>query len=267
MNTRYAWHSPSPQGGRRKNQQSVITERSQDGRERRKEKLASADRRNENNHEDGQKQGDGMYSRTETMEEERREGLHEPSSTTLRVDFLESLFLLSLVDDAESSHEETQNNGHEPVNGGEDGVQSVVSLLRNGCHTERFRLCDKGGIGTECSAHLHEIRSVEVTTTLEHILDCNPGTGSLLRENRVEVCPQAKSKEPDVCAGDSQINHVGDEQPVQENEATGNVVPLDHGPDRERPGNEEEHGENKPDGEIHVRQDHVHENVRLSPHD
>jgi len=42
------------------------------------------------------KQGDDMYNRAETIEEERREGLHEPSSTALCVDFLESLFLLSL---------------------------------------------------------------------------------------------------------------------------------------------------------------------------
>jgi hypothetical protein len=47
----------------------------------------------------------------------------------------------------------------------------------------------------------------------------------------MEVYPQAKSEEPDECAGNGQINHVGDEQPVQENEATGNVIPLDHGPD------------------------------------
>ena len=64
----------------------------------------------------------------------RGEYLHEPSSTALRVDLLESLFLLSLqravsscmlvivdsntclVDDAESGHEETQKNGHESVN-------------------------------------------------------------------------------------------------------------------------------------------------------
>lgn len=55
----------------------------------------------------------------------------------------------------------------------------------------------------------------------------------------MEVCPQAKGEEPDECAGDGQINHVANEQPVQENEASGNVVLLDHGTDRERPGSEE----------------------------
>jgi hypothetical protein len=195
------------------------------------------------------------------------EGLHETSSTTLRVDFLESLFLLSLVDDTHSSHEETQKNGHEPVNGGENGIQCVVGLLRYGRHAERFRLRDESRIDAECSAYLHKVRSVEITATLEHILDCNPGTGNLLGENRMEVYPQAKSEEPDECAGNGQINHVGDEQPVQENEATGNVIPLDHGPDRERPGYEEEHAKDKPDGEIHARHDHVHEDIRLSPHD
>ena len=73
----------------------------------------------------------------------------------------------------------------------------------------------------------------------DHILDCNPGAGSLFRPNRVEIFPQAKSEKPDECAGDSQVNHVGYEQPVQENEASGDVVLLDHGPDRERPGNQE----------------------------
>jgi hypothetical protein len=64
----------------------------------------------------------------------RNEKLDESTSTTLRVDLLESLFLLSLqpvisphvcvtadsdthlVDNAESSHKETQKYGHEPVN-------------------------------------------------------------------------------------------------------------------------------------------------------
>jgi len=205
---------------------------------------------------------------TEPKQQKKRgEGLHEPPPTALGVDFLESFFLLSLVDNTDSSHEETQKNGHKPVNGGENGIQSVVGLLCYGCHTERFRLCNKSRIGTECAAHLHKIRSVEVTAALEHILYCNPGTGSLLRENRVEICPEAKSEEPDECAGNGQINHVGDEQPVQENKTTGNVVLLDHGPNRERPGNEEEQTQNKPNSEIHLRQNHVHEDIGLSPHD
>ena len=47
----------------------------------------------------------------------------------------------------------------------------------------------------------------------------------------MEVCPQAKSEEPNECACNGQIDHGSDEQPVQENEATGNVILLDHGPD------------------------------------
>ena len=74
----------------------------------------------------------------------------------------------------------------------------------------------------------------------DHILDCNPGAGSLFGPNRAEVIPQAKSEEPDDCPGNSQVSHVGNEQPVQESEAPGDVVPLDHGPNREGPGNEEE---------------------------
>lgn len=56
----------------------------------------------------------------------------------------------------------------------------------------------------------------------------------------MEVCPQAKSEEPDECTGNGQVDHVGDEQPIQENKASGDMALLDHGPDRERPGNEEE---------------------------
>jgi len=85
-------------------------------------------------------QGDDMYNvynRVETAEtlRKRGEGLHESSSTAFCVNLLESLFLLSLepavsphvfatadlgtnlVDNAESSHEETQKNGHESING------------------------------------------------------------------------------------------------------------------------------------------------------
>jgi len=73
----------------------------------------------------------------------------------------------------------------------------------------------------------------------DHILDCDPGARSLLRPNRAEVVPLAKSKEPDVGASNGQVNHIADEQPVQEDEAACDVVSLDHGPDGDRPGNEE----------------------------
>lgn len=63
----------------------------------------------------------------------------------------------------------------------------------------------------------------------------------------MEVFPETKSEEPDECAGNGQVNHVGDEQPVQESEAAGDVILLDHGPDRERPGNEEEETKDEPD--------------------
>jgi len=182
-----------------------------------------------------------MYNRVEMAETWRKSGedLHESSSTAFCVDLLESLFLLSLVDNAESSHEETQNNGHEPIDSGENGIQSVVGLERYGGHTERLRLCDKGRIGTERSAHLYKICSVEVATTLEHILDFNPSDGTLLRPNCVEVDPLAKSEEPDEGAGNGQVNHVTDEQPVQEDKASGDMVSLNNGSDGDRPGNEE----------------------------
>lgn len=186
-------------------------------------------------------QGDNMYNRVEIAETWRKRGedLHESSSTALCVNPLEPFFLLSLVDNAKSSHKEAQKNGHEPINGGENGVQSIVGLERYGGHTEGLRLCDKSRISTECSAYLYKIRSVVVTTTVEHILDCNPGAGSLLRPDRAEVVPLAKSKKPDDGAGNGQVKHVADEQPVEEGEASGDVVPLDHGPDGDRPGNKE----------------------------
>ena len=74
----------------------------------------------------------------------------------------------------------------------------------------------------------------------DHILDCNLDVGRLLSPNRAEAVPHAKSKEPDDGAGSGQVKHVGDEQPVQEDEASGDVILLDHGPDRDCPGNEEE---------------------------
>lgn len=178
------------------------------------------------------------------LEEEGSEALrdlHESSSTTFRIDLLETLFLLSLIYNAESSHKETQKNGHEPVDSGKDWIQSVIGLLCYGGHTERLSLGDKVGIGTECSAHLNKICSVEVTTTFEHVLNCNPGAGGLLSPSGVEVVPHAKSKEPNYGAGSSQIEHSNDKHPVEENEAYGNMVFLNHGSNRECPGNEEEY--------------------------
>ena len=126
-------------------------------------------------------------------------------------------------------------------------------------------------------------------TSTDHILECNPGAGSLLRPNLVEVGPKAKSEEPDNGSCPSQVRHVGDEQPIQKDEGSGDVVLLDHGPDRDYPGNEEDETENKSNwtmatnevsvgiplstatdgrtGEIHGRQDQVHEEIRLPPDD
>jgi len=131
------------------------------------------------------------------LEGERYKGSHKSSSTTLRIYLLESLFLLSLVDNAKSGHEEAQKDGHESVDSREDWIQSIIGPLRYGSNTEGLRLGDKIGISTECSTHLNKICSVEVTTALEHILYCNPSTGSLFRPARVEVVSYAESKEPD----------------------------------------------------------------------
>ena len=79
-----------------------------------------------------------------------------------------------------------------------------------------------------------------------HVLDCNAGTGGLLRPNRVEGVSHTESKEPDDGPSPGQIEHISDEQPIQEDKAAGDVVPLDHGPDRDHPSNEEEKGQNKP---------------------
>lgn len=73
----------------------------------------------------------------------------------------------------------------------------------------------------------------------DHVLDFDPGVGSLLGPNLVEVGPDAESKEPDDGTGGGQIDHVGDEYPVEQEKATGNVVLLNHGTDRESPGYEE----------------------------
>jgi len=173
---------------------------------------------------------------------EGSEKLHKPSSTPLCVNLLKPLFLLSLVDNANGGHKESQKDGHKSVNSRENGIQSIVGPLGYGGHTERLGLGDKIRIGAECSAHLNKIRCVEVTTALEHILDCNPSAGSLLRPAGVEVVSQPESKEPDDRTCSSQIDHSNYEQPVEEHEATGDVVPLNHGSDRERPGNEKEYG-------------------------
>ena len=57
----------------------------------------------------------------------------------------------------------------------------------------------------------------------------------------MEVVPYAKCKKPDDGTGNGQVDHGDYEQPIQEHEANGNVVLLNHGPDRERPGNEKEY--------------------------
>ena len=52
----------------------------------------------------------------------------------------------------------------------------------------------------------------------------------------MEGIPHTKSKEPNNGPGPGQVEHVGDEQPIEEDKAPGDVILLDHGPDRDNPG-------------------------------
>ena len=99
-------------------------------------KKVSVDKKSESDHENERELRVRQRRDDEGLEEEGSEALrdlHESSSTTFRVDLLETLFLLSLqpeisqhiivtaesgtylINNAESSHKEAQKNGHEPV--------------------------------------------------------------------------------------------------------------------------------------------------------
>jgi hypothetical protein len=56
----------------------------------------------------------------------------------------------------------------------------------------------------------------------------------------VEIVPYTKGEEPDDGTSSGQIEHGDDEHPVQKGETYGNMILLNHGSDRECPGNEEE---------------------------
>lgn len=125
-------------------------------------KSMSVDEKSEGDHENErelcarQRQNDG---RMEEEESEALRDLHESSSTTFRVNLLETLFLLSLqpaisqnifvtaeqgtyfIDNAESSHKEAQKNGHEPVNSAMETLITAERILQQGLTKKSDSTC------------------------------------------------------------------------------------------------------------------------------
>jgi len=135
------------------------------------------------------------------------EDLDEASSTTLGIDFLEALLFFPLLDNTERSDEETQDNGHETVNGRESVFKRVVREDSDGSNTETGRDVNGGQavddiLGTK-PANLGAIRPVEVSTAAELILEGDSVGGGQRQPLLVKFIPLPQGEEPDHTANNS----------------------------------------------------------------
>jgi len=195
--------------------------------------------------------------------------LDEASATTFGIDLLESLLFLPLLDNTERRDEETQNDGHETINGRESVFKSVVREGSDRSHAETGRdvgqAGDKGWRGAE-PARL-SVRRVEVSTALELVLQGDSVIGRQRRPLDVEFVALPQGEEPDDGANNDDDDGIDDEEPVEDDEADCNMIPLHNGSDGHYKCRAQRYSQHHAGGEEFGRQCHVHQNARGAPHD
>jgi len=165
-----------------------------------------------------------------------KRGLDEAAATTFGVDLLETFLFLSLLDNAERSDEETQNDGHKPINGRESVLKGIVRECGDGSDTEIGRDVGIEVVG-KVRGHAEPAKDwiicrVEIPTALELILEGESVIGAQRRPFEMEFVALSEREEPDDAADNGDDEGVDDQEPVQDNEADGDVVPLHHGSNR-----------------------------------
>lgn len=158
------------------------------------------------------------------------DNLDEAAATTLGVDFLEALLFLSLLDNTDRRYEETQNDGHETINGRKRVLKGVVREGRNARNT-KVR-CDCGVEALRKSRVLAKAaanRGVgrgKVAAAAELILESGLVSEGQRGPFLLELVALAQGEEPDHGADGGDEASVDNEEPVEDDEANGDMIPL-----------------------------------------
>jgi len=158
------------------------------------------------------------------------DNLDEAAATTFGVDFLEALLFLSLLDNTERRYEETQNDCHKAINGRKRVLKGVVREGRNARNTKVRRYCGvealcKSRVLAKAAANLGVGRG-EVAAAAELILEGDPVSGRQRGPILLELVALAQGEEPDDRADGGDEQSVDNEEPVEDDEANGDMISL-----------------------------------------
>jgi len=156
--------------------------------------------------------------------------LDEAAATTFGIDFLETLLFLSLLDNADRSDEETQNDCHKSVNGRKRIFQRIVRERRYGRDAEIRRNGGVEALRKRCvlaeASPLLKVGRAKVAAAVELVLEGDPVRGGQRGPLLLELAALPQGEEPDHAADDGDEDRVDDEEPVEDDEADCDMVPL-----------------------------------------
>lgn len=212
------------------------------------------------------------------MDNLRRGHLNETFSATFGINFLEALFFFSHVDDAERSEQKAEDNGHEAIHRREDIVQSVVSKGGNLAHTEISRIVDVSRVKRVDESRLNRraevacividdgvVRTIEISTARELVLDKLDGRIRLLEVDLVEIVTLSESEEPNTGAKSEDNDSINDKSVVENDKTDCDVVTLNNSKDGDCKGGEKDHSKDKTSCQICRSDSHIHQDVWFTP--
>jgi len=188
---------------------------------------------------------------------------YEALSILLGVDSLETLLLLSLLNDTRVCQEETDDNRHKSIHSTEDIVQRHVCKFGDRSDAEAVHYHGRSCIRTKGTTKRDFISGVEITAAHERILNGNLGGIALHSEHFVIVVALVKRRNPDRCADDENRNAIGEEQPVEHDE--GSFPPYGNENEGADEGCQEGYPQNSSTSQVKRTKGEVEEKVGLAP--
>jgi hypothetical protein len=192
-------------------------------------------------------------------------GSDEATSAALGIDFPEPFGLFALLHDTKRCNEQARSDGGEPPDRCKRLVQQVVRLVGKLVHAPFCNIRD-----LKCRAHgttNFHIGAIAVTTAIPLVLQCDTRLSGHGVPHFLIVDLYFEGAEPEDRREEYSKGRVEDEEPVEDDETDGYVVPLDdcaHG-DNECDGieNSEDHA----NSEVHLGHDEIPKDVRCLPED
>lgn len=198
----------------------------------------------------------------------------ESSSSTFRIDSLETFVFLPHVDDTQRGDKKAEDDSHESVNRGEYIVENYIRKVGDRSNTEHLGVVivrniqsidETGGRWVAEVGLDSKIGRVEIATATELVLYELFSAFRNLAIDLVEIGPFSKSEEPNESSDNNNANRVDEEKVVEDDKTNSNMVALNDSSDRKY----ECYGQC--DSQYHSRcqvcisDDHVHQDVGLPP--